>query len=53
MAKVNYRKQRREHRISARSLLKGGGLFNGFSSKGSTFHAVAMWHLNKARNLGR
>lgn len=45
------RKRRRQHRTAARNLLKSGGFFNGFSARGSTFYAVAMWHLNQARCL--
>lgn len=47
------RKLRRGHRKSAKNLLKNGGFFNNFSARGSTFWCVAMWHLKKARNIGR
>lgn len=47
------RKVRRGHRRSADNLLNGGGLFNSFSARGSTFHYVAMWHLKRARNFKR
>jgi len=45
------RKRRRQHRAAARRLLTGGGFFNGFSARGSTFHMVAVWHLEQARAL--
>lgn len=48
--KEDKRKKRRLHRNAAKSLLSNGGLFNNFSAPGSTFYAVAMWHLKQARN---
>ncbi len=48
---TDIRKRRRQHRKAARQLLTGGGIFNGLSARGSTFHAVAMWHLEQARAL--
>lgn len=47
------RKVRRMHRQAADNLLSSGGFFNSFSARGSTFHFVAMWHLNRARNFKR
>lgn len=47
------RRRRNQHRRAAKQLLKSGGFFNGLSARGSTFHAVAMWHLAQARYLGR
>lgn len=46
---VDPRKQRRQHRRAAKALLSGGGLLNGFSLPGTTFHQVAQWHLSQAR----
>lgn len=45
------RKRRRQHRRAAKRLLTGGGTFNGFSARGSSFHEVAMWHMAQARAL--
>jgi len=45
------RKRRRQHRLAAKQLLTSGGIFNNFSARGSTFHCVAMWHLEQARAL--
>lgn len=47
------RRRRRQHRLAARDLLRGGGFFNGFSARGSTMHSVALWHLFQARYAGR
>lgn len=49
----NQFKKRRGHRQAAKSLLNGGGFFNGHSARGSTFHCVAVWHLKQARNHKR
>ncbi|WBU87711.1 hypothetical protein [Escherichia phage EP_H11] len=48
--KLDPRKKRRGHRQAAKSLLRNGGLFNNYSSPGTTFWWVAQWHLKKARN---
>lgn len=45
------RKRKRQHRKAARALLRSGGFFNGLSAPGSSFHAVAQWHLAQARAL--
>jgi hypothetical protein len=45
------RKRRRQHRVSARHLLRQGGFFNAFSARGSTFGDIAHWHLAQARLL--
>jgi hypothetical protein len=45
------RKRRRQHRCSARSLLRQGGFFNGFSAPGSSFWTIAQWHKAQARAL--
>lgn len=50
---MDKRKKRKAHRNMAKNLLGGGGLFNGYSARGSSFWLVAMWHLKKARNLKR
>lgn len=47
------RKRRNQHRRAAINLLRNGGVFNNFSAKGTTFNAVATWHLYNARYLGR
>lgn len=47
------RKRRREHRQNARTLIKGGTLFNHHAPRGSTPNAVAQWHLFQARWCGR
>ncbi len=47
------RKRRNQHRTAAKRLLKGGGFFNGYSARGSTFWYVAQWHLSQARYVGR
>lgn len=49
-AKTDPRKKRRGHRKSAKNLLSNGGIFNGYSARGSSFWCVAQWHLKKARN---
>lgn len=45
------RKRRNQHRTAARKLLNSGGFFNGFSTRGSTFHSIAAWHLANARAI--
>lgn len=47
------RKRKRQHRRQARQLLTSGGFFNGSCMRGTTFHAVAMWHLAQARLLAQ
>lgn len=47
------RQRKRQHRRAAKRLLKSGGFFNGNSMRGTTFHAVAMWHLAQARVLAQ
>jgi hypothetical protein len=49
----NARQRKRQHRRAAKGLLKSGGFFNGNSMRGTTFHAVAMWHLAQARVLAQ
>ena len=48
---LDKRKRKNQHRTVALKLLRGGGFFNGYSARGSTFHIVALWHLNQARQL--
>jgi hypothetical protein len=48
---LDKRKRRRQHRLAAKNLLTNGGVFNGASARGSTFHGVALWHLDQARYL--
>ncbi|HET6890515.1 MAG TPA: hypothetical protein VFH31_05385 [Pyrinomonadaceae bacterium] len=45
------RKRRNQHRKAANKLLRGGGIFNGFSAPGSSFWQMAQWHKAQARAL--
>lgn len=47
------RRARRQHRQCAQELLRGGTLLNYPAPRGSIPHSVAMWHLHRARYLGR
>lgn len=47
------RKRRRQHRRAARRLIEMGTLLNARALPGMTPHAVARWHLQQARYLGR
>lgn len=45
------RKRRRQHRLAARRLLASTGVFVPQQAPGTSFHAVAQWHLEQARWL--
>jgi len=47
------KKRIRAHRKAAKYLLGNGGFFNGNSAPGSTFHAIALWHRQQIRKLGK
>ena len=47
------RRARRQHRVAARHILANGTLLNYPAPRGSVPHSVAMWHLHRARYLGR
>lgn len=47
------RRMRRNHRVMAAHLINSGTLLNAKAPRGSIPHAVAMWHLDRARHYKR